>query len=82
MTDIDIIRLLWIRDEIAIEELEINYGHYCRQISWEIVQNREDEWISGKTDKNRSNDFRASILVYGDTTGNCKAYGFKGKKCL
>lgn len=42
MTDIDIIRLLWIRDEIAIEELEINYGHYCRQISWEIVQNRED----------------------------------------
>ena len=42
MTDIDIIRLLWIRDEIAIEELEINYGHYCKQISWEIVQNRED----------------------------------------
>ena len=42
MTDIDIIRLLWIRDEIAIEELEINYGHYCRQTSWEIVQNRED----------------------------------------
>ena len=42
MTDIDIIRLLWIRDEIAIEELEINYGHYCRQISWGIVQNRED----------------------------------------
>ena len=32
-----------------------------------------------KTDKNRSDDFRASILVYGDTTGNCKAYGFKGK---
>lgn len=164
MTDIDIIRLLWIRDEIAIEELEINYGHYCRQISWEIVQNREDvseclndtwwktwcsipenrpdslrayvaritrnlslnkiihnkAWKRGygkisvieqevgdligedaisrmidkddfvqrlngfleKTDKNRSDDFRASILVHGDTTGNCKAYGFKGKKCL
>lgn len=137
MTDIDIIRLLWIRDEIAIEELEINYGHYCRQISWEIVQNREDvseclndtwwkTWCSipenrpdslrayvaritrnlslnkiihnkawkrgyGKISVieqevgdliDRSDDFRASILVYGDTTGNCKAYGFKGKKCL
>lgn len=42
MTDIDIIRLLWIRDELAIEQLEDNYGRYCRQISWEIVQNRED----------------------------------------
>lgn len=42
MTDIDIIRLLWIRDELAIEQLENNYGRYCRQISWEIVQNRED----------------------------------------
>lgn len=42
MTDIDIIRLLWIRDELAIEQLEDNYGRYCRQISWDIVQNRED----------------------------------------
>ena len=52
MTDIDIIRLLWIRDEIAIEELEINYGHYCKQISWEIVQNREDAAFR-KTDQIR-----------------------------
>lgn len=42
MTDLDIIRLLWIRDELAIEQLEDNYGRYCRQISWDIVQNRED----------------------------------------
>lgn len=42
MTDIEIVRLLWIRDELAIEHLEENYGRYCRQISWEIVQNRED----------------------------------------
>lgn len=42
MTDIDIVGLLWIRDELALEQLEHNYGRYCRQISWEIVQNRED----------------------------------------
>lgn len=42
MTDEEIIRLLWNRDETAVTEMEHTYGGYCYRISWEITQNRED----------------------------------------
>ena len=42
MTDKQIIELFFRRLEKAIEETDIKYGAYCRKISMNILQNKED----------------------------------------
>lgn len=42
MRDEEIVEMLWHRDEDAISRMEENYGNYCYDISYRIVQNRED----------------------------------------
>ena len=42
MTDKQILDLYISRSEKAIEETNIKYGSYCRKISMNILQNKED----------------------------------------
>ncbi len=42
MEDSHIVALYWDRDERAIVESEAKYGHYCLQISMNILENRQD----------------------------------------
>ncbi len=42
MEDIEIIDLYWSRDESAITQTDIKYGHFCRYIIYEILKNHED----------------------------------------
>lgn len=42
MTDNDIIKLLFARDERAIREISDKYGGYCRKIAMNIIGIRED----------------------------------------
>lgn len=42
MEDSQIIRLFLGRQEIAIEELNQKYYHYCHQIVWNILKNEQD----------------------------------------
>ena len=42
MEDKDIVQLYFSRDEKAIEETKIKYGHYCFSIANRILSNRED----------------------------------------
>ena len=42
MTDQEIIRLYWDRDEQAVTRTEQKYGGYCRSIAWNILKNRQD----------------------------------------
>ena len=42
MTDQEIIELFWERSEQAIAELDQKYGHVCRNLSFRILNNRQD----------------------------------------
>ena len=42
MTDQQIIRLYWQKDERAIRETDKKYGTYCRSIANHILNNEED----------------------------------------
>ncbi|MDY6340976.1 MAG: sigma-70 family RNA polymerase sigma factor [Lachnospiraceae bacterium] len=42
MEDSQIIDLYFDRDETAISETNLKYGHYCGTIAWGVLRNRED----------------------------------------
>ena len=42
MDDKNILKLYWSRSEQAIEETDRKYGHYCYQIAYNILGNREE----------------------------------------
>jgi len=42
VTDQEIIRLYWDRDEQALSQTEKKYGGYCRSIAWNILKNKQD----------------------------------------
>ncbi len=42
MEDSQIIDLYFDRDETAISETDLKYGHYCGTIAWGVLRNRED----------------------------------------
>ena len=42
MKDEEIINLYWSREEKAINETDKKYGNYCKKISFNILQNKED----------------------------------------
>lgn len=42
MEDSRIIALYWQRDESALVLTRARYGAYCREIAWQILQDRED----------------------------------------
>ncbi len=42
MTDSKIIELYWNRQESAISESNLKYGHYCRSVAYNILRNRDD----------------------------------------
>lgn len=65
MTDIDIIRLLWIRDEIAIEELEINYGHFGEDAISRMID-RDDfvQRLNGFLEKQTRTDRMIFVLRF------------------
>lgn len=42
MEDEQIIELFWHRDERAIEQADLKYGAYCRQIALNVLSSRED----------------------------------------
>lgn len=42
MTDSDIIRLFFARDERAIAETAEKYGRYCMTIAWDILDSEQD----------------------------------------
>ena len=42
MDDERIVKLFWNRDETAIRESEMKYGHYCYSIAYNILHSHED----------------------------------------
>ena len=42
MDDERIVKLFWNRDENAIRESEMKYGHYCYSIAYNILHSHED----------------------------------------
>ncbi len=42
MEDTKIISLYWDRDQQAISETAVKYGHYCHQIAWNILSDQRD----------------------------------------
>ena len=42
MDDKKIIELYWARNEKALDETRIKYGHYCHAIAYNILHNHED----------------------------------------
>lgn len=42
MEDTQIIELFWDRDETALNEIGQKYGHFCFNIAWKILANKED----------------------------------------
>ncbi len=42
MEDMQIIQMLWNREEDAVRELDRKYSNYCFKIAWNILNNRED----------------------------------------